>query len=84
MPATVEAGDRDMIATIVDTKALWETVVAAFVAGVGTTIVFSLAILGATRFARGEPRGPVAHAALFGCARDHRGAGDVRRRRSSP
>ena len=40
-----------MIATIVDTKALWETVVAAFVAGVGTTIIFSFAILGATKFA---------------------------------
>ena len=53
---------RDMIATIVDTTALWQTVVAAFVAGVGTTFVFSLAILGAARFAeasregRGGPR----------------------------
>ena len=39
------------LATIVDTKALLETVVAAFVAGVGVTFVFSLAILGAARFA---------------------------------
>ncbi len=54
-----------MIATIVDTKALWETVVAAFVAGVGTTIVFSLAILGATRFTHASREGQVAHAALF-------------------
>ena len=46
-----------MIATIVDTEALWETVVAAFVAGVGTTIVFSLAILGATRFAEANREG---------------------------
>jgi len=28
-----------MIATIVDTTALWQTIAAAFVAGVGTTIV---------------------------------------------
>lgn len=41
-----------VIATIVDTTVLSETVVAAFVAGVGTTIVFSLAILGATRSPR--------------------------------
>ena len=46
-----------MIATIVDTKALWQTVVAAFVAGVGTTFVFSLAILGATRFAEANREG---------------------------
>ncbi len=54
-----------MIATIVDTKALWETVVAAFVAGVGTTIVFSLAILGATRFAEANREGKVFHATIF-------------------
>ncbi len=57
---------RDMIATIVDTKALWETVAAAFVAGVGTTIVFSLAILGATRFAEANREGRALHATLFG------------------
>ena len=51
------AGGRHVIATIVDTTALWETVVAAFVAGVGTTIVFSLAILGATRFAEANRDG---------------------------
>ena len=55
-----------MIATIVDTKALWETVVAAFVAGVGTTFVFSLAILGAARFAEANRDGRGAHAAAFG------------------
>jgi hypothetical protein len=43
---TVEA-----LATIVDTGALLKTVAAAFVAGVGVTLIFSLAILGATRFA---------------------------------
>ena len=48
-----------MIATIVDTSALWQTVVAAFLAGVGTTLVFSLAILGMARSRRrtARPRG---------------------------
>ncbi len=40
-----------MLATVVDTEALLKTVAAAFVAGVGVTMIFSLAILGATRFA---------------------------------
>ena len=39
------------LATIVDTKALLETGLAAFVAGVGVAFTFSFAILGATRFA---------------------------------
>ena len=34
---------------IVDTNALWQTVVAALAAGVGITLVFSLAILGIAR-----------------------------------
>ena len=46
-----------MLATIVDTSALWQTIVAAFVAGVGTTLVFSLAILGAARFAEASRDG---------------------------
>ena len=54
-----------MIATIVDTTALWQTVVAAFAAGVGTTVVFSLAILGATRFAEANREGRTLHATLF-------------------
>jgi hypothetical protein len=41
----------EALATIVDTGALLKTVAAAFVAGVGVTLIFSLAILGATRFA---------------------------------
>lgn len=52
-------------ASIVDTKALGETVVAAFVAGVGTTVVFSLAILGATKFAEASRDGRALHAAAF-------------------
>jgi hypothetical protein len=48
-----------MIATIVEGKALWETVVASVVAGVGVTFVFSIAIWGVARFvdlSRGERR----------------------------
>ena len=55
-----------MIATIVDTEALWQTVVAAFVAGVGTTIVFSLAILGAARLSEASREGHRLQATLFG------------------
>ena len=40
-----------MFATVVEVQELWRTVVAAVVSGVGITIVFSLAIYGATRFA---------------------------------
>jgi cytochrome c biogenesis protein CcdA len=40
-----------MLATVVETKELWQTALAALVAGVGVTIIFSLAIYGATRFA---------------------------------
>ena len=46
-----------MSATIVETKDLIQTVVASVVAGVGITVVFSVAIWGAARFAdlsRGE------------------------------
>jgi hypothetical protein len=55
-----------MMATIVDTQALLRTVAAAFVAGVGVTIIFSLAILGAARFADLSRDGRPAAAAAFG------------------
>jgi hypothetical protein len=55
-----------VIATVVDTEALWETVVGATVAGIGTTFVFSLAILGATRFAEANRDGRTLEAGLFG------------------
>jgi hypothetical protein len=55
-----------MIATIVDTEALWQTVAGAFVAGVGTTIVFSLAILGATRWSEANRDGRRLQATVFG------------------
>jgi len=55
-----------MLATIVDTQALLKTVIASAVAGVGVTLAFSLAILGATRFAElNRDRRPAA-AAAFG------------------
>ncbi|MCD6014158.1 MAG: hypothetical protein K0R88_242 [Solirubrobacterales bacterium] len=53
-----------VIATIVDTTALWQTIVAAFVAGVGTTLVFSLAILGVARFAEASREGRPLESAL--------------------
>lgn len=39
-----------MLAVLVETKELWQTVVASVVAGVGVTVVFSVAIWGAARF----------------------------------
>jgi hypothetical protein len=55
-----------MLATIVDTQALLKTIVAAFVAGVGVTLIFSLAILGASRFADMSRDGRPAAAIAFG------------------
>lgn len=55
-----------MLATVVDTKALAETVVAAFIAGVGTTVVFSFAILGMSRLSAANREGRTVEAALFG------------------
>jgi hypothetical protein len=55
-----------MLATIVDTKALWETVVSSAIAGVGVTLIFSVAILGASRFAESSRAGRPATAVAFG------------------
>lgn len=55
-----------MLATIVDTNALWQTVVGAAAAGVGTIVVFSLAILGAARFGEASREGRGAQATVFG------------------
>jgi hypothetical protein len=55
-----------MLATIVDTKALWETVVGAAGAGLGTILVFSLAILGTARFTELNREGRVLEASIFG------------------
>jgi len=60
------------MATIVETKELLETIVASVVAGVGITVVFSIAIWGVARFAdlgRDErPMAAAAAAALAGLA----------------
>lgn len=58
-----------MTATIVEGKALLETVIASVVAGVGVTFVFSIAIWGVARFvdlSRGER--PLAAAAAAAVA----------------
>jgi hypothetical protein len=54
-----------MLATVVDTESLWRTVVASFVAGVGTTFVFSIAILGAARVAEAQRHGRSGEAVVF-------------------
>jgi hypothetical protein len=54
------------LATVVDWGAMLKTVVAAFTAGVGLTLVFSVAILGAARFAELNRDGRRAGATLFG------------------
>jgi hypothetical protein len=55
-----------MLATIVDTQALLQTVVASAIAGVGVTLIFSLAILGASRFAESSRDGRPVAAVAFG------------------
>ena len=55
-----------MLATIVDTEALWQTVVGAAAAGIGTTFVFSLGILGVARFAELNREGRMLEATVFG------------------
>jgi hypothetical protein len=61
-----------MLATIVETRSLIETVIASIVAGVGVTTVFSVAIWGAARFvelSRDErPLAAGGAAALTACA----------------
>lgn len=54
-----------VLATIVDTKALAETIGAALIAGVGVALTFSLAILGAARFAEASREGERLHAFAF-------------------
>lgn len=55
-----------MLATIVDTQALLKTVAAAFIGGVGVTLIFSLAVLGASRFSDRTRDGRPAAAVAFG------------------
>jgi hypothetical protein len=55
-----------MLATVVDTDALLQTILAALVAGVGVAFTFSLAILGATGFAEASRDGRSGSATVFG------------------
>ena len=55
-----------MIATIVDTTALWQTVLASAGAGIGVALVFSIAIVGAARFGELNRDGRTAAAIAFG------------------
>jgi hypothetical protein len=57
-----------ILATVVETKELLQTVAASLIAGVGVTVMFSVAIYGATRFAdlsRDERPGAAFGAALL-------------------
>ncbi|MGH2953088.1 MAG: hypothetical protein ACRDK9_03570 [Solirubrobacterales bacterium] len=53
------------LGAVVDTGDLGQTVAAAFVAGIGVTLMFSLGILGAARFAEANRDGRQLPAVLF-------------------
>jgi hypothetical protein len=55
-----------LLATVVDTKALLETIAAALGAGIGVTFAFSLAILGGAGFVERGRDGRTASALAFG------------------
>lgn len=55
-----------MIATIVDTQELLDTVIYASIAGIGVTLIFSLGIYGSTRFADYSRDGRTLEAGLAG------------------
>jgi hypothetical protein len=61
-----------VLASLVEGKELWQTVVASLVSGVGVTFFYAIALYGATRFAdlsRGErPMAAAAAAALAALA----------------
>jgi hypothetical protein len=54
------------VATIVDTTALWQTIVGSLVAGIGVTLAFSIAVFGAARSIELGRDGHGATAAAFG------------------
>ncbi len=54
------------MATVVDTTALWQTILAALLAGVGVTFAFSIAIFGVARFVEHGRDGRSAAAVAFG------------------
>jgi inner membrane protein involved in colicin E2 resistance len=55
-----------LLATVVETKDLWRTVVASVIAGIGVTFAYSLMVFGATRWAelRRDDRNLLAGAAV--------------------
>jgi hypothetical protein len=55
-----------MLGTLVDTQALWRTIAASFIAGVGVTVIFSLAIASGALFADMTRDGRRVAAAAFG------------------
>ena len=55
-----------MIATVVDWAALRDVVIASLAVGVGSTVAFSLAIMGLTRFADMRRDGRVVEAWAYG------------------
>jgi hypothetical protein len=55
-----------MLAGFIDTEALAKTVVAAFVSGVGVTLIFSIALYGAARSAQMGREGRNSSAMAFG------------------
>ncbi len=65
-PGPTGSADPRMIATIVDTTALWQTVLASAGAGIGVALVFSIAIVGAARFGELNRDGRTAAAIAFG------------------
>jgi hypothetical protein len=52
--------------TIVDTTALWQTVVGSLIAGIGVTSAFSIAVFGAARSVEFGRDGHGAGAVMFG------------------
>jgi hypothetical protein len=52
--------------TIVDTTALWQTVVGSLIAGIGVIFAFSVAVFGAARSVEFRRDGHGAGAAMFG------------------
>ncbi|UJA20675.1 hypothetical protein HJD18_10950 [Thermoleophilia bacterium SCSIO 60948] len=55
-----------MLTAAIDIKPLWETVVAAVIAGLGVTLAFSITILGFTRMADLSREERLPEAFLFG------------------
>lgn len=55
-----------MLATVVDTQALLDTVIASLVSGLGVTFVFAIGLLGAARFGQMSREGRGAAAITYG------------------